>query len=286
MIKSVDFPDKSFATKEELFDALRESQKILIDAKKSVVYKSVDKGCSISLKPLNAERLDVAEKSFKYDENYWYLVMNTTNILDSHKDLHVDGIWNKSIKERQNKNYIVDSHELSVKSTIARKEHVELILYNTTFQKLGLNYNGSTQALVYKVPKDKIIDEKAQKWLESGDEIQGSVRMQYVDIQLAMNSKNDSDKENKALYDAYEPLISNKSEFKDEIYYFWVVKQAKNVMESSLVPFGSNPITGNLLETKEENDIEPLENTQIENKETAVNLDTVRKALQETLKFN
>jgi hypothetical protein len=276
MIKAIEFKDKEFANKEDLFKALKESEKILIDSKKSEIYKSVEKGSSISLKPLSIDRLIDVEKSVKYDDSYWYLVMNTTNILDSHRDLHISGLWNKSIKDRQYKNYLVDTHDLSVRSTIAKKEYVELLIINTYFKSLGLNYEGKTQALVYKVPKNKIIDVKAKEWLESGDDIQGSVRMQYVDIALAMDSENEQDKENKALYDTYYDIIANKSDFNEEICYFWVVKQAKNIYESSLVPFGSNAITGNIINTKKiEEEFEPLQDTQNDNEDSRSN-DTIK----------
>ena len=58
--------------------------------------------------------------------------------------------------------------------------------------------------------------------------------MQYVKIELAMNSKNPQDKAEKDLYDEYIDTIANKADF-DEIYYFWVVKEAKNIGESTLV---------------------------------------------------
>ena len=274
MIKSIDFPDRIFETKDELFDALRESNKIIIDSKKCVVYKSIDKGCGVTLRPLTADKFETTDKAVKFDSNYWYIVMNTTNILDSHKDLHIPGLWNKSVKERQNKNYIVDSHELSLKATIAKKEYVELILLNTTFSKIGINYDGNTQALIYKVAKNKIIDEKAKQWLESGDEIQGSVRMQYEEINLAMNSTNPNDAEYKKLFDDYIDVIANKKDIDEEISYFWVVKRAKNTYESSLVLFGSNSSTGTISETKD-NNYEPSSDTQNNNKDAAVNSDTV-----------
>ena len=49
----------------------------------------------------------------------------------------------------------------------------------------------------------------------------------------------------------YFPLIANKEDF-EEIEYFWIVKEAKNVYESSLVLFGSNGATGLIQENKNE----------------------------------
>ena len=105
-----------------------------------------------------------------------------------------------------------------------------------------------TQALVYKIPKDKIIDLKAKEWLDSGDDIEASVRMQYVQISFAMNSDDPEDEMFKIRFDEFISKIKNKEEYEEEygeIMYFWVIKEGKNVTESSLVLLGSNPATGN-----------------------------------------
>ena len=54
-------------------------------------------------------------------------------------------------------------------------------------------------------------------------------------------------KKRKAVYDSYINEIANKGDF-DSIDYFWVVKEAKNIGESSLVLAGSNGATGVLNE--------------------------------------
>ena len=100
-----------------------------------------------------------------------------------------------------------------------------------------------TQALIYKVAKSDIINPLAKEWLESKSDIEASVRMQYVSVELALNSDSKSDQEEKAVYDEYIDKIANKSDY-EEIEYFWVVKEAKNVGESSLVLAGSNNATG------------------------------------------
>lgn len=243
--------NQSFENKGEMFKALRENKDLIISKKKSAFYTGKDKLVSVKCKPF---KVGVSSKSLNIDPDYFYIVMNTTNVLDSHGDLHVKGIWNKTVKERNKKNYIVDTHDMSLKSTIALKSDVEILLIDTTFKELGFNLKGETEALVYKVRKDKIIDDKAREWLKSGSDIEGSVSMQYVDISLAMNSDSPEDKDEKKEYLNYEDKIANKDNF-DSIDYFFVVKQAKNAPESSLVLAGSNSYTRNLL------DIEAVTNT-------------------------
>ena len=273
MIKCVEFQNKTFATKEELFDSLREHKKQIIDIKCSTVYKSVEKGASLYARPIDISKLDESVKSkFSDDDKNWNIAVNTTKILDSHMDLHVDGLWNKTKKEQRYKNYLVDSHVMSIQTTIAKKGDVDIITSKVPFSVLGYDYDGNTEALIYVIPKDKIIDSKAKDWLESGDPIESSVRMQYVKIELAMDSKNPNDENEKKLYDEWIGQIANKKEF-DEIYYFWVVKEAKNIGESSLVLAGSNYVTG-VLNTKENTD-EPLQSTHTENKENSRQSDTM-----------
>lgn len=250
--------DKSFSSKEDLFKALRESKKEIIGIKKSQILKSVDKGVSITAKPLDSNKLSTTNKNISLDENYYYIAVNSTRILDSHKDLHIDGIWNKTIKEQQGKNYLVDTHKMSLNTTIARKENVEIMTAIVPFSLIGKSYSGETEVLIYKVAKDKIINPIAKEWLESGDAIEGSVKMRYTDIDLAMNSKAIEDEKELKNYNDYKEIIANKDDFEEEIYYFWVVKQAQNLHESSLVLMGSNEATG-LLENK---NIEPSTDTQ------------------------
>jgi len=237
--------NRSFDTKEEMFKALREGHKEIISLKKAQILKAVEKGCSVRTKLLK----DASSfKNLNIDENYYYIVVNTTKVLDSHRDLHINGLWDKTAKERNRKNYLVDTHELSVKSTIARKEYVEIIIVEIPFSSVGKDYGGKTEASIYKIPKDKIVDPKAKEWLDSGDAIEASVRMQYVQILFAMDSDDPEDEIFKIRFDEYIGKIKNKEEFEDEygpITYFWVVKEAKNINESSLVLLGSNPATGN-----------------------------------------
>lgn len=260
MIKSHYFPDKTFASKEDLFKELRESAEIIIEEKKSLIQKSCDKGISVTCKSLDLLKFTDQLKGIKIDDNYYYIAVNTTRVLDSHDDLHVDGIWKKSIKDQQGKNYLVVDHELSIKSVVVRKEHVEMFTAKIPFSLIGKPYEGDTEALIYKVPKSQVKDETVKEWLDSGDAIEGSVRMQYVTVLLAMDSNAPEDETEKKNYDEYLSMISNKDDY-EYIYYYFIIKEAKNVKESSLVVFGSNSSTGIV-----NNKIEPSDDTQ-ENKE-------------------
>lgn len=236
--------DRDFNSKEDLFKALAENETFIHDAKKSQVYKSFEKGLQVVTDQKQIEKaFDATEKGIKFDSDYHYFVVNSANFLDSHSDIHVDGNWNKSVKDQQGKVYLVFDHSLKRSDIIAMKKDVEMFTAKISWNMLGKEYEGETYSLIYKVKKDKIVNKEAKEWLEQGHELEASVRMQYIKIETAFNSTNTDYSKQKEVYDTYYPQIANKEDFK-EIEYFWVVKEAKNVMESSLVLFGSNSATG------------------------------------------
>ena len=84
---------------------------------------------------------------------------------------------------------------------------------------------------------------------------QHSVGMQYVKIDLAVNSDEEEYKANRETYDKYINEIGNKEEVEKQ-GYFWAVSEAK-LIEISAVLMGSNVLTPTI-----EN--EPSKNTQAE----------------------
>lgn len=268
MIKSIYFPDKTFATKEDLFADFRENVETIIDAKKAEIQKSCEKGLTVTCKSLDLMKFSDQLKGIKIDDNFWYIAVNSTRILDSHQDLHLDGLWGKSVKEQQGQNYLVCDHVLDIDKVVVKKQYVEMLTALVPFSLIGKEYEGETQALIYKVPKDKVIHEKANDWLKSGDPIEASVRMQYVDVLFAMDSNDPKDAAAKKNYDDYFKMIANKKDF-EYIPYFFAIKQAKNVRESSLVVFASNSATGNMNSNIEppagtqKEEVEPLEDTPV-----------------------
>lgn len=237
--------NKDFKDKASMFRQLVLNKDEIIAFKKSQIQKSCDKGNSVIAKVLDPSKLTDQVKGMSFDDNHYYIAVNSTKILDSHEDLHLNGIWDVTVKAQQGKNYLVDTHVLSVGTTIARKEYIEMIIATVPFAMVGKSYKGDTQVLIYKIPKDKIIDQKAKEWLDSGDDIEASVRMQYVTIEFCLDSDDKEDVTFKANYDKYYPIIANKDDF-EEIFYFWAVSEAKNINESSLVLFGSNGATGQM----------------------------------------
>ena len=265
--------NKEYSTKAEMFKALRDSAPDIISLKRSTIQKSFEKGLGVNAKSIDVSKLGTTSKGILTDSNYYYIAVNTTKILDSHSDLHIDGIWNKTVNEQQGKNYLVTDHKMELANVVAKKENIEMLLAEIPFSSIGKSYTGNTQALIYKVAKDDIINPLAKEWLESGSDIEASVRMQYVNIKLALDSDDKEDIKEKENFDNHIESIANKSDF-ESIDYFWVVTEAKNIGESSLVLRGSNGATG-ILDNKniepspaDTHKQEPLKNTQNDTEDT------------------
>jgi hypothetical protein len=194
-----------------------------------------------------------------------YPIINTIGFLDSHNDLHIEGIWNKSVREQQGRVHYVVGHELEVTKIITWKTDVKMLVKDIEWSLVGKPYGGSTQALIFEIPKDKIELEAARKAIDKGWDIENSVRMRYMDVKLCYNSAAPEDAQYKRNYDKYYPMIANKDDF-ENINYFYAILQAQIVDEGSMVVKGSNSAT-RVIQTKH---IEPQSSTQAD-KESAEN---------------
>lgn len=252
MIVVKEFPDRQFETQEDLFKALKENKKELISLKKSIEKRADAVSYSYSTtieknvnKEDSSEINDIKELQVK-------VVINTTNFLDSHNDLHVNGIWNKSVSDNANKGFLhLQEHEREFDKVISDNAVGTVDLM--TWKSLGFPYNGKTEALVFlsnvqKKRNEFMFNQYANGWVKNH-----SVGMRYVKIDLAINSESEWDKDEKEMWDKYYSVIANK-EVADERGYFWVVSEAK-IVEGSAVVMGSNSATPTLsVENKTEAD--------------------------------
>ncbi len=238
MIVAKEFPNVEFASKEELFKTLRENATKIISLKCADIVKSCEKGGQVDTFFLKENAI----KGFEMKQDYIYPVINTTKFLDSHNDVHMDGIWNKSVNEQNGKVYYVADHELKLNSIIAYPSSVNVMLKRLPWGALGKNYEGETEALIYEIPKSEIVNSLAKKAIEEKAPMQNSVRMRYIRIKLALNSTSKEDIEYKANWDESINLIANK-DVAYENGYFWAVYEAKIEKEGSMVLFGSNEVT-------------------------------------------
>jgi len=261
MIQVAEFPNREFADKTELFKALTDHKKELISLKKSVT-KNADAVSYGYVETVSKNNVDKAIASSELPDTLDVkVVINTTNFLDSHGDLHINGIWNKSVAD--NKTFLhLQEHNRDFGHVITdnAKGSVEVM----TWKKLGLPYEGKTEALIFESTIDRLRNGFMLKQYANGWVKNHSVGMRYVNIELAINSEADYDREYKELWDKYYPVVANK-ELADERGYMWIVTEAK-IIEGSAVVMGSNSATPTL-ENKEavedtSETIEPSNDTQ------------------------
>lgn len=178
------------------------------------------------------------------------IIANTFYWMDSHDDVHINGIFNKSIKER-GVNKIYHLHDHLQRTTARVGEFSRIYEKSVLWSDLGVNIGGETTALladtnIQKYRNESIFMDYLQNKID-----QHSVGMQYIDMAIAINDSNPEYASNKKEWDLVYPLLGNKAEALTQ-GYFWVIKSAK-LLEISAVLDGSNILTNTV------ENIEPLE---------------------------
>lgn len=239
MIVVKEFPDKEFSNKEELFKALRENKNTLI-AQKKMITKEADS--VISIVEVENKQSEVSKEENSNNDDISKLkaklAINTINLMDSHSDVHFKGIWNKSVKEQKNI-LLLQEHQMKFNSIIS--DNVIASVKKMSWSKLGFDFEGDTEVLIFDAEIDKERNEFMFKQYSKGYVKEHSVGMRYVKLDLAINSESKYDVEEKAVWDKYIDEIANK-EVAEAQGYFWAVTEAK-IIEGSAVVKGSNYAT-------------------------------------------
>jgi len=229
--------NKEFDDNESMFVELVKFEPNIVDLKKAAIKESE------GVTALYFSKESGSEKSLDFvKEGYVYPVINTTNFLDSHGDVHFPNIWNKSLKDKARKIFYVLEHKLSIDNVIAYPNDVNAFVKNIEWSDLGYNFKGETQALIYEIPLNKIRISQVKQLFEDKTPFENSVRMRYINMELAIDTKNPDLAKNKAIWDNYIDQISNK-ELASQSGYFWAVTEASIEKEGSLCLFGSNSAT-------------------------------------------
>jgi hypothetical protein len=235
-----------FETKERLHQYLMDNKKELIYRKKSEpkygdsVFRSPEiarNNTGAAAKELPAGGVESMSKI------HARLVINTTNIVDSHRDCHLPGIWDKSIRESKNI-LLLQDHSRALNDIIA--ERVKAAAEMFEWKDLGFpEWSGKTQALVFDAVIEKERNDFMFKYYTKGYYVEHSVGMMYVNLELAVNNESSEYREEKKVWDMYIDSIVNK-DYAKEKGYFWAVHEAE-IVEGSAVAMGSNYVTPALL---------------------------------------
>lgn len=229
-----------FSEKSAIFDWLIANKSALIAQKKASI-KHADAYVVPSM--IVTEKGDIIAKADAIPETATRIkvrsVINTTRLLDSHGDVHIDQLWNKSLKETKD-NYLVNQHNFTFEGIIS--DNVHAFVKQIPWTELGFQYEGTTQALIY----DSVIDKADSPFMfdmyRRGKVHQHSVGMRYVKVDLALNDDR-YDKEF-AVWSKYIDQVANKVEAQAQGWFF-AVTEAKNI-EGSAVVRGANVATPTL----------------------------------------
>jgi hypothetical protein len=252
----------------DIFKHLKDNKDALIAEKKFKVKQadSISYGVPLSDKSGNTIKSDVTDMSADIETIKATVVINTTNILDSHGDVHIPNIWNKSLKELK-RVYLLQEHQMCFDKIITDK--IKASVKTLSFKELGYpELKGNTQALIFDCEIDSDRNEYMFEQYLKGYVQNHSIGMQYVQLFLCINSEEKYYREEKENWDKYINEVSNKE---DAIAngYFWAVTEAK-IVEGSAVVKGSNYATPtlsvkNIEAVDNTSKTEPLQNTQTNN---------------------
>jgi hypothetical protein len=222
----------------ELFEFLKKNKALLIAEKKSATKK----GDAFAMKFFVNDKGEL-QKAFAPIDNTATVILatsiiNTTNWMDSHSDVHITGLWKKSLQETKDL-YLLQEHEMTFEGIIT--DQIKAYTKKFTWSELGYDAPGMTEALVF----ESTIDNERNTFMfdqyRKGYVKNHSVGMRYVNLELAINSADEYWKEEFAVWNKYFDDIANK-EVAEGQGYFWAVREAK-VIEGSAVPIGSNTMT-------------------------------------------
>lgn len=249
---------KEFASKSEMFKALKDNQSLIIDQKKSTIKFSDWLDLKVSHTKSDAEKVEGENTEIKIGD-FIYPVINTTNFLDSHGDVHMDGIWDVSVSDQKNKVYYIINHDLELGKVIAYPEDVEPMLKTMNWTDLGRDFQGTTQALIFKVKLSSDGNQEAVKAIMAKRKLENSIRMRYIRVKLCINEPSQYYKEEYSNWNYYIGNVANKDKAEEEGYFFAVL-EAQIYKEGSAVLYGSNEVTP-ILTSINENEASPSDDS-------------------------
>lgn len=233
----------TFATKKELLGWYVANKDSLIALKRQEIKEGAEVPYAMSYvdnegmvikenKPLDTSSIDVLKVK---------PVINTCYFMDTHLDVHIAGLWDKSLKENKLLMHLQE-HRMEFAAIISDAADLKAYTEKISWKELGYDYPGTTEALLFESTIRKVRNKYMFEQYGKGYVRNHSAGMQYVSMVMAIN-----DKDYGAEFEAWEkyfPLIVNK-EFAEDMGIFWAIKEAK-LREGSAVPLGSNRATPTL----------------------------------------
>ncbi len=132
----------TFHTKEEMFKFLKENKSILIAEKKLKTKEADSINYSVPVVNKSGEAIKDVSNSEIQDIGLIKakVIINTTGLLDSHGDVHIKGIWKKSLSEKKNL-YLLQEHQMKFDKIITDKVKASAVNYTWKDLNVGSNIN-------------------------------------------------------------------------------------------------------------------------------------------------
>ncbi len=235
----------------DLFQWLKQNKELLIVQKKALPKLGAGFGFDARLTTVLTSKA-VARKEFSLvapvatEQGVLKViaVINTTNFMDTALDVHMPGLWAKSLSDNKMLMHLQE-HDMAFAKIIADGKDLKAYTKAYSWKELGYDYKGKTEALVFESTVRKARNPFMYDQYEKGYVKNHSVFMSYVKMVLCINQPDDTDYG--AEYEAwqkYYPEVANK-ETADSRGYFWAILEAKAI-EGSAVPVGANVVTPTL----------------------------------------
>lgn len=235
--------NKEFADKTSMLSALYANKDKIISLKKAQIH--THKRVPLRLydeKTKSAYSLKAIKGLSDLDSDFIYPVISNTNYADSHKDVHLDNSMNRTVKNQQGKIHYAMNHNLEIGSIIAYPKDVEMMIRDVKWKDLGKNYEGETQALLFKTNIQDYSPEAARKAINNNLPVENSIKMQYVQIEFGIKEKSEEWEDANKVWEENSKKVVNIKDFEED-GFLWFVKELKIVQEGSMVVQGSNDAT-------------------------------------------
>jgi hypothetical protein len=246
--------EKSFETKMDLIRAIKKDYDNILRFK-ALEYKN-NANKIIEKQTINYQLMEdfkIEMEEIKGDKILIKTIANSTNVIDSHLDLHLFSTWDKNVLEN--------------KTTLQLQEHVNR--FSNLLNKKAKNYNevrkfsdfGINSNMEFKANISEFVLEHKDNPFMFDNYVQGkvtqhSVGMMYVWGKMELAYYDEDSEKNMDFFEKAKSQAIN-PEIADENGYVWVISEAIK-RENSSVLMGSNPLTPTL----SIKNYEPLKDTQ------------------------
>lgn len=243
------FLNKKYGSLKEFHHYLKDNMEQILTEKKSTIYKSIDKGAGVGFTDFSnvtgVVDKSIIEKanSYGFKNGFIYPVVNSTNWLDSHFDVHLKGCYKKTVKEQQGKVYLIDTHQKGLANILTKKQDVKMLIKEIDWRLLGKDIDGEVESLVFEISEHKVRPD-ALEFIKETPDLENSFAMRYINCQFAIKSNDPAFKEENEVFEEYISHIAN-ADMAKKYGFFNAVKELAIMGEGSICPVvgGSNSAT-------------------------------------------